>query len=99
MAKKKFIIIILSVLLFLSATVLGVSSVYRVDEITVYAPVISKEAEEEAKELKNRLIQTYQKRSTLFADSEDAEKNRGGISVFAYRVFRKILSKPFGFRD
>lgn len=74
MAKKKFIIIILSVLLFLSATVLGVSSVYRVDEITVYAPVISKEAEEETKELKNRLIQTYQKRSTLFADSEDAEK-------------------------
>ena len=73
MAKKKIVVIVLSILLFLCAVVLGVSSVYRVDEITVYAPVISTEAEEEAKAFKQRLMQTYEKRSTLFADSADAE--------------------------
>lgn len=73
MTKRNWIIILLSILLFLSAAVLGVSSVYRVDEVTLYAPVISDEAEEEAAALKTRLLETYKKRSTLFAGREEAD--------------------------
>ena len=73
MTKRNWIIILLSILLFLSAAVLGVSSVYRVDEVTLYAPVISDEAEEEAAALKARLLETYKKRSTLFVKRDEAD--------------------------
>ncbi len=73
MTKRNWIIILLSILLFLSAAVLGVSSVYRVDEVTLYAPVISQEAEEEAAAFKTRLLETYKKRSTLFVKREEAD--------------------------
>lgn len=73
MAKKNLLIIILTALVFLAAAVLGVATVYRVDEVTVYAPVVSDEAKTEAATLKERLLEAYDKQSTLFADQAEAD--------------------------
>ena len=48
MQKKSVLVILLTVLIFLSACALGVSTVYRVGEVTVQAETLSAEAETEA---------------------------------------------------
>ncbi|MBE5744514.1 MAG: hypothetical protein E7355_00040 [Clostridiales bacterium] len=72
MKGKKVLIILLTVLVFLSGTVLGVSSVYRVDEVVVDAKIISAEAEMEAAELKNCLQAAYEKKFTLSVKDTEA---------------------------
>ena len=67
MKGKKWLIIMLTVLVFLSGAVLGISSVYRIDEVLVDAKTISIEAEEEAVILQSRLTETYKKRFTTSA--------------------------------
>lgn len=74
MTKKNLLIILLTALVFLSAAVLGVATVYRVNEVTVYAPVVSDEAEAEAEAFKDRLLQAYDKQSTLFLNREEADE-------------------------
>ncbi len=59
MRGKNLLIIILTVALFLSASVLGVTTVYRVSEVTVNAPVVSEEAKSEAQALQTRLKEAY----------------------------------------
>ncbi len=72
MKRKKWLIILLTVLVFLSSTVLGVSSVYRIDEVLVEAKTISSFAEEEAEDLQERLLDAYKKQFTPFAKEEEA---------------------------
>lgn len=72
MKGKKWLIIMLTVLVFLSGAVLGISSVYRIDEVLVDAKTISIEAEEEAVILQSRLMETYKKRFTPSAKEEEA---------------------------
>ena len=59
MRGKKILIILLTLLVFLSVTTLGVSTVFRVEEVTVIAPVVSEEAKAEASDLQNRLQKAY----------------------------------------
>ena len=73
MRTKKVLVIIMTVLVFLSAVLLGVSSVYRIDEVFVYANTVSEDAKAEAEELRERLLSVYQKQSTLFADGAEAQ--------------------------
>ncbi len=89
MTKRNVFIIILSLLLFLSAAVLGVSAVYRVNEITVFAPAISDEAKTEAEDLKKRLLEAYKKQSTFFADREEADKVIEDFPYFRIISFEK----------
>ncbi len=89
MTKRNVFIIILSLLLFLSAAVLGVSAVYRVNEITVFAPAISDEAKTEAEDLKKRLLEAYKKQSTFFADREEADKVMEDFPYFRIISFEK----------
>ena len=56
MKKKNFLIIILTVLVFLSAAVLGVATVYRVSEVTVDVATVSKAAQAEAQANKVKKI-------------------------------------------
>ena len=63
MQKKTVLVIILTALIFLSAGVLGVSTVYRVNEVTVRAATLSSEAETEAEQLKEKLQQAYEKKA------------------------------------
>ena len=51
----KIVTIILTVLIFLSAVTLGVSAVYRVNEVTVSAVTVSEEAKTEAVAFRLRL--------------------------------------------
>ena len=73
MLKKTWLIIISTALVFISACVLGVSTVYRVSDVTVRAATISDEAEAEARELQEHLQQAYYKRSMFSIDDNIAE--------------------------
>jgi len=85
---KKFWVYILSGIFFLSAAVLGVTSVYRVDTVTVEALVVSEEAREEAEELQNLLSQAYVKNSIFSVNDKEAKKI---VSEFPY--FRMVSFK------
>ena len=53
--RKKWLIIILTVALFLGMTVLGVSATFRVNAVTLNSSEISEPAKAEAEELLKRL--------------------------------------------
>ena len=73
MRTKNVLVILMTILVFLSAVLLGVSSVYRIDEVFVCASTVSMDAKTEADELRKRLLEVYQKQSTLFASDEEAK--------------------------
>ena len=89
MRGKKILIILLTVLVFLSAATLGISTVFRVDEVTVIAPVVSEEAKAEASDLQNRLQKAYEKKNTIFLDSELADKIIEDFPYFRITTFEK----------
>ena len=89
MRKKNLLVFILTLLIFISAAILGVSTVYRVSEVTVYAPVVSKEAQAEAKELQSRLFDAYEKDSTLFVDEAKAQEIVAEFPYFHLTSFEK----------
>ncbi len=91
MKKKTVVTVILTALVVLSAAVLGVANVFRVDAVVVNAPMVSDAAKAEAEALQKELNETYQGENTLFADRETAE------AVFAkYPYFRLTdFSKQF----
>lgn len=72
MKAKKWLTILLTVLVFLSGTVLGVSAVYRIDDVLVEAKTVSVEAETEAIALQTRLSQAYSKKFAPFVKEADA---------------------------
>ncbi len=83
--QKRFWVIVLSAIIFLSGAVLGVSAVYRVDKVTVEASLVSKEAEIEAQALQKRLEEAYDKDSIFLASDREA---RNVLEEFPY--FRLI---------
>lgn len=74
MRKKNVLVIILTVLVFLSVAALGVSTVYRVDSVKVSANLISTQAESEAADLERRLAESYHKESIFAANEELAQE-------------------------
>ncbi len=91
MKKKTVLTVILTALVVLSAAVLGVANVFRIDAVVVNAPMVSDAAKAEAEALQKELSETYQGTNTLFADKQAAEE------VFAkYPYFRLTdFSKDF----
>ena len=89
MKAKKVLIIVLTVLVFLSCSVLGISSVYRVDVVFVSADTISQEAETERLELQERLNTAYHKASSLFADEEEVKTALADFPYFRFVAFEK----------
>ena len=89
MRKKKIWVFVLTLLMFLSVAVLGVSTVYRVNEVTLYAPVVSEEAQLEAKVLQSKLFDAYEQDSTLFADDEKAKAVIDEFPYFHLTKFEK----------
>lgn len=89
MRKKKAIIILLTVLIFLSASVLGVSTVYRIKEVTVRAVLVSEAAKAEADALQAELQLAYEKTSTLFLDRENADALVEKYPYFRITAFEK----------
>ena len=79
--RRKCLIVILTVALFLGAAVLGVSATFRVDAVTLNSSEVSDEAKAEAKELLTRLEEVYLDENILFAEKSDAN---GVMSEFPY---------------
>lgn len=71
--RVKVITILLTVLVFLSVATLGVSAVYRVNEVTVSVATVSDEANAEAESLRLRLSNAYAKQSIFFVTQEEAD--------------------------
>lgn len=90
MQKKSVLVILLTVLVFLSACALGVSTVYRVGEVTVQAETLSAEAETEAVQLKEKLQQAYAKDSIFSIDEEKAETVLAEFPYFRITAIEKV---------
>ena len=86
---KKIWVYILTAVFFLSATLLGVTAVYRVDTVTVKASVVSDIAKAEADELQQRLYEEYNKDSIFFADAKEAKKILSQFPNFRLVSFKK----------
>lgn len=89
--RKKVVVILLTVLIFLSACILGVATVYRVDEITLKVQGVSNSeaarAEEEA--LREELLKAYKGDSILFVKKKKVEKALAQYPCFRLTDFVK----------
>lgn len=89
MRKKNVLVILLTVLIFLSVSVLGVSTVYRVSNVTVRAPVVSEAAKVEAQALQAKLAAAYEKQSIFSANDELAKEIVAEFPYFNVTSFEK----------
>ena len=86
---KKIITIVLTAVLFLSAVVLGINSVYRVTEVALEINFVSEDAKTEAEELKARLLETYDKRSVFEVKQEESDSIFAEFPYFRLTAFKK----------
>ena len=80
---KKVLTILLTVALFLTATALGVNSVYRVESLDLKIQYVSEDAKTEAESLRNELLALYEKESMFSVKQETA-----GAVLANYPYFR-----------
>ena len=71
--QKRILVILLTVLVFLSGTILGFATVFRVDDITVKVSAISAASVEEAQELRTRLQEKYINENIFLSNDENAQ--------------------------
>ncbi|MBQ8374768.1 MAG: hypothetical protein IJX98_04215 [Clostridia bacterium] len=74
MQKKKIVTVILTAILFLSAALIGVANVYRVDSVVLNAGTVSSAARAEAEALKKELEEAYAGESSIFAGETVAKE-------------------------
>ena len=87
--QKRFWVVLLTVIVFISVAILGVSAVYRVDRVTVEASVVSEEAKVEADALKERLEEVYDTTSIFFASDAQAKEVLKDFPYFRLTGFEK----------
>lgn len=87
--QKKIWVIILTVLIFLSGSVLGFATVFRVSDVVVEVSAISADAETEAQELRARLKQLYEKENIFFVNDEQAQAVVAEYPHFRIAKFKK----------
>lgn len=90
MRKKNILIVVLTVLIFLSVCTLGISTVYRVKDVTVQVTTVSSAAKDEAEALKNRLQEEYEKNSMFFVKTEIAEEVLAEFPYFRLTEMQKV---------
>ena len=87
--RKKWLIIILTVALFLGMTVLGVSATFRVDAVTLNSSEISEPAKAEAEELLKRLEDVYVDENIFFVKQSDADSVLAEFPYFRITSFQR----------
>ena len=87
--QKRFLVILLSLIFFIAGSTLGISVVYRVDEVTVQSSLVSEEAKGESIALQNRLQSAYKKESIFFASDDAAKKILKDFPYFRLIGFEK----------
>jgi len=88
--QKKICIILLTVLVFLSGTVLGISTVYRIKDVTVDVLHVTEEALVEGEELQQRLQDAYRGSSTFFVKDKKAKEILENYPYFRLSSFDKV---------
>ena len=91
--RKKLLIIILTVLVFLSGTALGVSAVYRVDSVTVNVSYVTSKASTAGEQLQKQLEEVYQKDAIFFADEDKAQEILAQYPYFQLSNFERVYPK------
>lgn len=89
MKKKNILVIVLTAILFISGVVLGVTAVFRVNEVLIVAPVVSEDAKTEAEALKNDLLTAYDKQSIFSANASVAQSVVAKYPYFRITKFEK----------
>ncbi len=89
MRKKSVIVILLTALILLSAVMLGVSSVYRVEFVCVNASLVSEVAKDEVEQLQSRLQTAYEKESVLSVEPTRAQEIMEDFPYFRLVSFEK----------
>ncbi len=88
---KKSLVILLTVLIVVSTAILSVATVFRVRAVDVKAAVISSLAEEEAEELKIRLLEEYKNDSTFSVNDKKAKAVIEEFPYFRITGFEKVF--------
>ncbi len=91
--RKKIWIIILTVLVFLSGTMLGISAVYRVKDVTVNVSYVTAEARAAGEQLQTELEEIYKNDATFFADEDKARAVLAKYPYFQLSDFEKSYPK------
>lgn len=91
--RKKILIIILTVLVFLSGIALGISAVYRVNEVTVNVSYVTPEARTAGEELQAKLEEVYKEDAMFFADEDKAREILVQYPYFQLSGFEKSYPK------
>ena len=89
MMQKKLWVILLTVLVFLSGTVLGISTVYRIKDVTVDILHVTEEAIVEGAELQKSLQEAYKGNSTFFVKDKKAKEILADYPYFRLSSFDK----------
>ncbi len=89
MHKKNVIAIILTAVIFVAAAVLGVSTVYRVNSVTLNVSFVSEAAKAEADELQKLLLKRYEDESIFSVKENDAEEDFAQFPYFRMTSFKK----------
>ena len=87
--RKKWLIILLTVALFLGATVLGVSATFRVNAVTLHSSEISQSAKTEAEDLLKRLEDVYVNESIFDVKRSDADAVLSEFPYFRITSFKR----------
>jgi hypothetical protein len=91
--RKRLWTILLTVFVFLSGTALGLSTVYRVDTVTVNVTYVTAEAKTEGQLLQERLEKAYEGDSTFFVHRKKAEEVLSEYPYFRITGFEKSYPK------
>lgn len=91
--RKKLWTILLTVFVFLAGTALGLSTVYRVDTVTVNVNYVTEAAKVEGAALQEALEETYAGTSTLFAKQKNANEVLKDYPYFRITSFKKAYPK------
>ena len=91
--RKRLWTILLTVFVFLSGTALGLSTVYRVDTVTVNVNYVTEAAKVEGELLQTRLEESYEGASTLFAKQKIADEVLKDYPYFRITGFEKSYPK------
>ena len=87
--QKKLWVILLTALIFLSVSILGVSAACRVEQVTLNTSLVTDEAKLQAEELQYLLDEAYEKDSIFFANDEKAQEILKEFPYFHITEFEK----------
>lgn len=91
--RKKFWTILLTIIVFLSGTMLALSTVYRVETVTVNVQYVTEEAKTKGEALQTRLEEAYEGVSTFFVKQETADAVLKEYPYFRLISFEKSFPK------